>query len=190
VLTPSGGGARRQYAPLFSLVAGTIVGGCLLGVFMTVIWVAVTPIKPARAGLFIAGLAVAALAMRRPTLRGWLPQRTCQVSAAMGYTMSLKLASFRWGIELGLGIPTLMVTPAFYALLGTFLAQERVLDHLLVGATYGAARGATIFAFALAKGRAAKRGHPAGTVGVGLRSRLTPLLVATILGLAVAATMR
>jgi hypothetical protein len=85
-------------------------------------------------------------------------------------TGGLERAAFRWGVKLGLGVSTYVVTPALYAMLVVATIQSSPVRAISLCALYGVARGATIVRFALVQRDVAegKRSVP----GVGLERML------------------
>lgn len=163
MLRPSVGGAGwRGYIPLMCLSIGSTIGGLVLGLASLGIHLVLGG-SPARIGLVlgIGGLAAVATASHR--VRRWIPERHCQVARTLLQTRSRERTSLRWGIKLGVGVTTLVVTPAFYALLAVSIAQ-RATVALLSCLTYGFVRGGTIATCAIWKDGRQRRGHgePAG----------------------------
>jgi hypothetical protein len=129
------------------LGAGTAVASILL-----------SRIPPAQEG-FLLGLtllSIAAIHSRR--VWGLLPERTRQVSGTrLSTTPSVAAVAFPWGFELGVGIMTFLVTPAFYGLIAVASAERWPLGSVTVGVAYGASRGLTIAAMSLLMLRRARR---------------------------------
>ncbi|MBK5227974.1 MAG: hypothetical protein JJE05_05650 [Actinobacteria bacterium] len=108
--------------------------------------VAVRGLSTLREGLLLAGLGfVIATLTRNPWI---VPERKRQVVgdwAAEG----LAQASLRWGVELGMGVRTFIVTPAFYGLLVVAVAQPAPIATVTILVFYGVTRGLTIVFFSL-----------------------------------------
>lgn len=124
----------------------------------------------------ISGLAVLAIAV--PTVRPWLPERACQVSRVHMCRPPTR-AALTWGLQLGMGVLTFVVTPALYALLIIAATQPQAIHGFALASLYGFSRGMVIAAVALAHGRALARGDGA-MIGVGLERRLWPMLVLVV----------
>ena len=91
-------------------------------------------------------------------------------------------AAFAWGAILGVGFGTHLHTPAFYAFVGLAAIPGRPVIALLIGGSYGLARGVSVGLAAVGKS------HMYDMITLRLRGRmlifLTPLL---IVGLSIAA---
>lgn len=167
----------RRYFPLASLVAGTTAGGLLMGVGLVLGWYAVAALDGGRPAVLLGVGGVAAIAVVWPALRRWLPEAACQV-ASVRLAEAKHRAAFRWGVELGTGVCTFVVTPALYAVLAVSLAQVKPWLALAVSGVYGCTRGAAIAWFAIVHARRDLRGG-ARVPGVGLEPAMRlPLVVA------------
>lgn len=107
------------------------------------------PLEVARAGTVVGGACLATTALLSPGAWRWLPERACQVPGYLPLRLGRERAAMWWGLELGFGFCTFIVTPAIYAMVAVALGQEHPLSGSLVCAAYGAARGLTIAVFAL-----------------------------------------
>lgn len=141
-----------------------------------------TPFMPGRAGLVLAVAGVSTVAVTWPRARRWLPDRACQVSKSLLLKRSLGRAALRWGTELGLGVCTFVVTPAFYALLVVALGQRTPVVAASLCVIYGMVRGATIACFALVQASREAVGRDWGWSETGMLERALrpPLIVAII----------
>ncbi len=175
---PVGGNAVRRYMPLATLIAGTTVGGLVLGVGLVVGWFVVGMFEGARTALALAIGGVVILALLWPPARAWLPEASCQVRREP-MVGSLTRAGFRWGLDLGTGVRTFLVTPALYAVLVIAMAQPAAWLALGVGAFYGLARGLVMASVAVVHSHQGLGGYgPMGPPGM-LEKRLRwPLAVA------------
>jgi hypothetical protein len=85
-------------------------------------------------------MAATALASRR--VRRVLPQRSCQVFDGLAPRGKAR-AAFRWGVTLGEGVRTYVVTPAVYLML-PLIAAQRLLFVPAMAMLYALARGVMI----------------------------------------------
>jgi hypothetical protein len=179
---PVGGRGFRRYLPLATLVLGTAIGGLLLGGVLVVISYALLGLDELRVATLLALGAIAAVTVLWPRGRALLPERTCQVSTR--YMLSPPTqAALRWGIDLGTGVSTFLVTPAVYAFVGIVLAQADAVAILALCCLYGVGRGGAIATFAIAG--APRRASTRSLPGVGLEPRLrVPLVVAILAAIA------
>lgn len=144
---PVGGTYQEKYLPLLSLVAGTTTGGALLGMVMAGAWYGLEVSEPARTGLVMALSVFAITAVLRPQLRRWIPNRSCQVPNFLLLAHRLETVAFRWGLELGAGLCTFMVTPGLLGLFAIALGQNGGVAAGLLFVVYGTTRGAAIATF-------------------------------------------
>jgi hypothetical protein len=72
------------------------------------------------------------------------------VPAALILQRSRTVAALQWGIQLGLGFRTYVVTPAFFGLISVGLVQDPIALAVAVGTLYGIVRGGMIATFAIA----------------------------------------
>jgi hypothetical protein len=171
--------------PLASLVAGATLGGLVTGAVLAGAWYVLQPFDAARTGIVMASGALAAGAIVWPRLRYWLPERPCQVRSVLMHQGMVR-AGFRWGVELGTGVYTYVVTPALYALLAVSVAQSHSLNALAIAALYGVSRGMTIAWFGNRQTSGADH-PPERVLGVGLgRAMRAPLLVMVAVAVATA----
>lgn len=172
----------RRYEPLACLLVGTSTGGFLLGLVAIMGSMIVSTSAPMRFAVLIAGTTVAGASILWPGLRRWLPERACQVDKGR-VTQGRSLAAFGWGIELGVGVRTLIATPAFYALLGIAVAQRSPSQALFVCLAYGFARGSTIVWAAVLDAIRERRGQASRRPlnGALERSMRVPTLAAIVL---------
>jgi hypothetical protein len=89
-------------------------------------------------------------------------------------------------VELGVGVRTFVVTPAFYGLLAVVVSTGRPETALGLGAFYGFARGATTAAFAVVVGRRSATAGEEVDAGFGLERALR---VPAVLAMAAAALL-
>lgn len=122
-------------------------------------------------------------------LRGrWILERKCQVRSTLPEGYGLDRAALVWGIQLGFGLSTYLVTPAMYAVVGMALGSETPLMILAMCVVYGFVRGSTIATFATINRARDNRGpvdvHEAGVgLGRGLRAPLTAIAFVAFLQL-------
>lgn len=173
---PVGGSRASAYAPIVVLLVGTAVGGAGLGIIVSVGWLILDLIPGLRQGLAF-GMVLFAAVATLPALRLWVPERNCQVASARLLKGGLVQATMRWGIVLGLGLCTFIVTPAIYALIGAGLGLHHVSSVPILFVTYGTIRGATIAWFAV--GRVQQRRSPDS--GLDLKRGLRIPLLGTLL---------
>ena len=174
-----------RYLPLAGLLAGTTSGGLLLGAALVVAWYALAPLDALRTAAILGVGAVAATGVLWPRARRWLPERACQVASTL-MRDSPGRAAFRWGLELGTGVSTFVVTPAMYALLAVAVGQGQPVVVVALCSLYGTSRGAAIAWFAVVYSRRAQAQEH--QPGVGLERALrVPLALAIVVaaGLAV-----
>lgn len=175
---PVGGETRDRYGPLVSLCFGSTVGGLLLGLTLALLSQALAMQTVARGAvvLGLAGLATAPVLF--PALAVILPERACQVQESFLRSKGREQAAWAWGIELGVGFRTFIVTPGLYALFAVAIGQPHPLKAMLVCATYGAVRGMVIATFSIGLARPRIRKGETPLPGLGLASALrTPLLI-------------
>jgi hypothetical protein len=176
---PVGGGVKDRYIPLASLVAGTTLGGLLTGGVLVIVAYALAPFDAARAAVVLGVGGIAVIAVAWSSVRSWLPEAACQVSAARR-AETMHHAAFCWGVELGAGVCTFTVTPALYALLAVAVVQHEPALAAAVAGLYGCTRGVAIAWFATVNARRERTGK-AGAPGVGLeRAMRLPLVIAIL----------
>lgn len=157
------------------------MGGALLALSY-----ALAPFNEIRVAAVLGVGGLAALALAWPGIRLWLPERRCQVSSTVMHLPPVR-GAFHWGVELGTGVTTYVVTPAMYALLAVAVAQTQPLIVPALCGLYGCCRGAAIARFALAYAHMDERRR--STPGAGLEAALRlPVLAATLAAVAVAVT--
>jgi hypothetical protein len=132
----------------------------------------------------VLGLGIIAIAsLLVPSLAQLLPERPCQVQSSVLHAKGRSRAAWDWGIELGLGVRTFIVTPGFHALLAVAVGQHHALMATLVCATYGLVRGLTIAYFAVEQGRHGAAPEHSRRDGIGLAWAFrTPLLALSATG--------
>jgi hypothetical protein len=140
-----GRGTARQAVRFGGIhVLGAVLGGALTGGLLGGVG-ALLGLAAWRPGLVGVG-AVAAVGLglsRRPVRLG----RQCQVPRAWGRTMPPRRRYFLWGLLLGCGVATPILSSAFLVLLGAQLTAG-----VLLGGVAGAVFGATREALALLPG--------------------------------------
>jgi hypothetical protein len=175
---PVGGGVVRRYLPLASLVTGTTLGGLLMGGGLVLAWFALEPSDAVRTAIVLGVGGVCAAAVLIPSLRRWLPEAACQVPSKR-MAEDIHSAAFRWGVELGTGVSTFVVTPALYALLAVALVQHGPILVAAVLGVYGCTRGAAIASFAVVYARRTE--YDAVLPGIGLeRAMRVPLVLSIV----------
>jgi hypothetical protein len=126
------------------LEAGSSLGGVLLGAALLPLTL-LSRVAPQLAVGSVIGVGVLVeIALLHSGWRRWLPQRHCQVVRSLASSLSLPRAAFKWGLDLGLGLCTLPVTPALYAFLAVLSIQRSAWVTLMGGLVYGSVRGAAI----------------------------------------------
>ena len=182
MLGPSVGGQRRnEVLPLALLLVGTTSGGLLLGAGLLSIGKLLGYLEAAKLGIVIAFSTLAGVAVIVPRVKDWLPERSCQVRRSMILAHGLRGAALRWGLELGVGVSTFMVTPGLLAVLAVAIAQSRSIATIIVCTAYGAARGATIVTFSMLPAARRNEGGRRGLPESGLvRLFRIPLLIAIV----------
>jgi hypothetical protein len=169
------------------LVAGGLVGGLKLGICLGGVAVLASFMEPARIGVLWGVCGLASIATFFGGSSRWIPQTIRQVDTSTFMEKGPVGAAFQWGRELGGGFKTMIVTPGFYALVGVCMASSPGVS-ILLGATYGASRGAIIATFALVVRRRARCGLPRSDVGLGIERFMRVPLIAATLVCAAAAT--
>ncbi len=173
---PVGGTKTDRFSPLAYLVLGTGLGGLALGLGATAAWLMIHSTASLRVGLVVGLGTVAALAVMCPSLCVWIPERSCQVPGSLTRTKSMRRTAFLWGLQLGIGVRSFVVTPAFYGMLAVAACQRHPQAVSLVCLTYGLVRGAAIAFVSVRKRRF--QGPLAGPgPGIGLERALrVPML--------------
>lgn len=177
---PVEGIGHRSNPPLVSRpefwthLAGSTIGGLLLGVLWAIAGLALGPQLAVSCGVGIAVLASLSIFRQRPTAL-W-PHRRAQVPTTWMAWSDMKWTTLAWGVLLGVGVLSPLTTPAFYVLVGLAIAQKSWLFAVGLGLSYGALRGLSV----IPRARASVR------VGIGppsRRARLSrELLMRNVLG--------
>lgn len=176
--------ALQRFGPLPLFAVGGLIGGLALGLGLGAATVASESLTGAAVGVgwALAIVSLAGLASQR--LWKWFPQRACQVAAGQRFRQGRSTTSLIWGIQLGAGVTTYLVTPAFYGLLGVAFALQSPLTAVLAGAVYGLTRCLMIDAVAVVRRQARLMGQDIlPLVGLEARMRL-PLAATIVIGLA------
>lgn len=170
--------------PSVCLVVGGLLGGAVLGLVVTAGRFILMPLTGASTGLLIVSIAASVVGLLRPQARRWLPERTCQVSDAL-IRGSMRRAGFRWGLVLGAGVCTYLVTPAMYAMIGVAVAQRGCLSSGLICTSYGLARTLAIAGFVALRRTQGRWGttEPGEGLERVLRVPLVALSIAAVWGL-------
>lgn len=175
----------KAYLPLGFLVAGSILGGMLIGLPVALVTWALSRAPAIRLGILWGTGTVSVVAIFIRSVRGWLPQRACQVAAGKLLTTGTNRAALAWGAELGAGVCSFLVTPGFYAMLGFLVASGRPGVAAAVCGMYGACRGVTIAWFSASSTNAGSDRHGlAAGIGLEALSRV-PLALVIVTGMAV-----
>lgn len=174
---PAVGKMRSRYLPLLALIAGSSLGGAALGIGVAGIQYALADRQAAQMSLAVSIAAVSLLALLSPRARRLLPQRRRQVSSSC-LLRTRSRAAFRWGITLGTGFSTFVVTPMMYALPAIALVQTSLALAFMICVLYGFSRGLTI---AIASVASARRTSGDSIVGLGFGQRLQVPLGATVI---------
>lgn len=133
---------------LAHLVAGTISGGAMLGLGTAAAALVLGRAPAIRLGVLLGLSLVSITSTVIPAWRRWLPQRGRQVRSGLIHERNRESAAFLWGVELGTGIRTWVVTPAFYGLLALCVSQSSALRAFAICLLYGATRGSVIVTLA------------------------------------------
>jgi hypothetical protein len=131
-----------------------MLGVALTGLSFVSLWMRI-PVFGLALGLISLSLA----ALLFPQLAQWLPERQCQVTAGDLFRFSRSRAALQWGVRLGLGICTYLVTPAMLALIALTLVQTPPLLSIVICFVYGVLRGATIALAAIRKSQVERQGR-------------------------------
>jgi hypothetical protein len=91
----------------------------------------------------------------------------------------LDLTAFRWGIQLGLGVCSFVVTPGLYALLAVAVGEREAVFAWTICLVYGVTRGGTIAGFSFLNARRDRTGG-GPQPGTGLERVLRIPLVVSI----------
>lgn len=120
------------------------MGGFALGLGMAFVGLIIISV-PGLVGLLVVLTLFAVAAMFSSRAKELLPQRSAQVRYEDRLRMNPLAASFKWGVQLGAGVATRVITPAFYVmlaigcLLGGWVA-------VTIGVLYGTTRCTIILA--------------------------------------------
>ncbi len=188
MLAPPVGGEKvswSPYLPLASLVSGGVLGGTLLGATIAAVATALSVIPRARLGIALGLLVVAAVSTLWGHDAWWIPQRACQVTGRRLVAQGRVRAGFFWGLDLGIGVRTFLVTPAFYAVIGLGLGARHPALGILIGTVYGLARTCTIAVFSIVVSRRLQTVSDSREPALGLATRSRPILALAALLLAV-----
>ena len=142
-----GGPRRHVLASCATFAVGALVGGVATFVAIASAGAAVRALGGGRVGLVAAGIAAAAAVAE---LRGAAiaPQIRRQVPEPWRRTLPLPLASALYGVLLGLGFTTFVLTFAVWALAGVTFAVGDPLVGVAVGVAFGAGRALPIVTIA------------------------------------------
>ena len=144
----AGDGKRRLTvaAACAAFVPGAMIGG--LGTFGALSWIGGLLHGTGRvAYLVAAGIAVAAAAAEARGLR-IAPQIRRQLPERWRWTLPLPIAALLYGMLLGLGFTTFVLSFGVWALAGISLALGNVRDGLVIGAAFGIGRALPIVVIA------------------------------------------
>jgi hypothetical protein len=189
VLAPSVGGDRERgtYWPLAGLVAGGMIGGAVFGSILALVSFVLGFAGRIQLGLALGIIIAAATAALSHPAPWWVPQRTCQVSGHRLVAQHINAACFSWGLDLGLGFRTFVVTPAFYGIVGLAIVAPNPLWSVVIGVSYGSVRVLTIACFSRVVRKLQLKGYEATEPGLGLAKRLRVVVaLATVLAPAAA----
>jgi hypothetical protein len=134
----------RAFGPLVAAVGGGVSGGTILGLGLAAMTLLTSQLPGATVGLMLALSCMAVVGLAWPSTRIWLPHRAAQVRAEVMLRHRKFRTAGQWGFELGLGVATHLVTPAFYAFVGIVLGSGEPALAVVAGASYGFARLLTI----------------------------------------------
>lgn len=164
------------------------MGGLMLALALVSGSLVFTLINEARIGMLWAVAVLSIAAMIWGSVRSLVPQRACQVSDARLRRGSLHQAAYVWGMRLGMGVCTFLVTPALYAFVAAAIAQG---DPLVAGGLallYGISRTMTIASFAIVVASRESTGRYQTEPALGLEAAMRyPLAVMVVLA-AIAST--
>lgn len=107
------GSASRRYAPLFTLMAGGVAGGATLAILVAPLIVLISRIPALRLGVIISAVCLGLGGLFFSSVRVLLPERSVQVFGSQLLRFSRERAAFGWGMELGQGYRTFIVTPVY-----------------------------------------------------------------------------
>ena len=130
-------------------VIGSVTGGATLGLLVGALgFVALGLVSlPTTARLAILVVAAATATLLEATNRErLLPTRTRQVNENWLQNYRGWVYGGGWGAELGFGVSTIITTALIHILVLTMLLSGNILAAVLLGATFGFVRGATVFA--------------------------------------------
>ncbi len=97
-----------------------------------------------RLGILVGLGGIGLAAILSTTVERTLPERPCQVPRSAVLRYGLTTASLRWGVQLGLGFQSFVVTPAIYVLLAVTLSAGSAAHAAIPWIVYGMARGSSI----------------------------------------------
>lgn len=155
MLSPSGEGSKGtvatliDLAPLPLLVLGSVAGGATMASLSAGVSLLTRLIPALAVGLLLGIGGLGILGVLLPKVRRLLPERSCQVPRSAITKYGARVASIRWGYQLGLGFQSHYVTPAIYVLLAISVASTSLERAALPWLVYGFARGAAIAVAAL-----------------------------------------
>jgi hypothetical protein len=143
----SGDGGRRwtTIAACATFVPGALLGGVLTFGSLSALGEAIHGAGGRLAYLVAAGIAVAAAAAEARGMR-IVPQVRRQLPEGWRWTMPLPLASALYGILLGLGFTTFVLSFGVWALAGISIALGDPSAGLLIGAAFGIGRAIPVIA--------------------------------------------
>lgn len=107
------------------------------------------PLGAPRLGIGGALIVLGLVGMLHPSFATFLPSRRLQLPQETYFKLTRTRAALRWGISLGIGVRTYVVTPAFFALLGALVVQTSIFGAVAIGLIYGLTRGVVISIFAV-----------------------------------------
>ena len=145
-ITPLGErGRNNRFAVAASFfIAGSLLGGTMIGFIAGGLGRVIAPAQSTAAVAVVATAALmgAALDWRVAGLR--LPTIKRQVDERWLHKYRSWVYSFGFGVQLGTGVATIVSSAAVYVMLVAALLTRSVAGGLLIGATFGLVRGASI----------------------------------------------
>lgn len=149
-MTPLGerGRGRRWRTTATAYLIGSVVGGALLGAFLGLVGSLLpgTPPGPLVVGVIIAAVALVGVLLDLQVAGVALPTVHRQVNETWLSEYRGVVVGAGWGLQLGLGVVTIVTTSLVYLTWVVALLTASPVGGLLVGATFGLARGLPIVA--------------------------------------------
>ncbi len=158
-----------NYLPLVCFLFSTAAGGIGLGLVLVAVWETLRLLGVSQVGVAATLGLTSIAALLWPGLAALLPERACQVWRSDLFRYPVCLAACRWGVQLGVGFRTFIVTPAVYTMAAAALIQQGILQTAGICLVYGVARSGTIGWVAVIGRRAPGDRLPSGSIKKALR---------------------